>query len=376
MKKALIHEWLVVHAGAEKVVESITNIWDDFDIFSLIDHLDDKDRNIILKGKKATTSLIQKLPFSKSKYRSYLPLFPFAIEQFDLREYDVVLTSAYAVANGVLTNSDQLHISYCHTPIRYAWSLYHQYLEESKLNKGLKGLIAKHYLHKIRQWDYIASQKVDHFIANSHYIRKRIMKVYGKDADVIYPPVDVNKFTLHEQKEDFYFTASRLVPYKKIDIIVKAFTQMPNKKLIVVGSGPELKKMKSIATNNIELLGYQPDEVLVDYMKRAKAFIFPALEDFGIMPVEAQACGTPVLSLDRGGSAETVIDGKTGMHFHNQLPEDIIETVNKFEKNINVFDPKVIRKNAERFSTERFELEFENYINEKYNDFINSERVK
>lgn len=374
MKKALVHEWLVVHAGAEKVIESFTNIWDDFDVFSLIDHLNDKDRATILKGKRAKTSYIQKLPFSKTKYRNYLPLFPFAIEQFDLRNYDVIITSAYSVANGVLTNADQLHISYCHTPIRYAWTLYHQYLEESNLNKGIKGFIAKHYLHKIRQWDYVASQKVDHFVANSHYIRKRIKKVYGREADVIYPPVDVNKFTLLEKKDDFYFTASRLVPYKKIDIIVKAFTKMPDKKLVVIGSGPDLKKMKSIATENIELLGYQPDEVLVDYMRRAKAFIFPALEDFGIMPVEAQACGTPVLSLDRGGSAETVIDGKTGMYFHNQLPEDIIETVNKFEENIDVFDPQIIRKNAERFSTERFEDEFEKYVNEKYNDFINSDR--
>ena len=244
MKKALIHDWFSTYAGAEKCIESFTNIWDDFEIYSLIDFLSDADRDKILKGKCAYTSFIQKLPFAKDKYRNSLPLFPLAIEQFDLSGYDVVLSSSHAVAKGVLTHSNQLHISYVHTPIRYAWDLYHQYLYESGLNHGLKGILAKYFLHKIRLWDVSTANRVDHYIANSHYIARRIKKAYGKSSDVIYPPVDIDKFALRESKSDFYLTASRMVPYKKIDLIVEAFSQT-DKKLLVIGDGPDMGKIKS-----------------------------------------------------------------------------------------------------------------------------------
>jgi len=211
MKKALIHDWFSTYAGAEKCVESFTNIWDNFEIYSLIDFLSGTDRDKILKGKRAHTSFIQKLPFAKDKYRNYLPLFPLAIEQFDLSGYDVVLSSSHAVAKGVLTHSNQLHIAYVHTPIRYAWDLYHQYLRESRLDRGLKGVLAKYFLHKIRLWDASTANRVDHYVANSRYIARRIKKTYGKPSDVIYPPVDVDKFTLCEAKEEFYLTASRMV---------------------------------------------------------------------------------------------------------------------------------------------------------------------
>ena len=212
MKKALIHDWFSTYAGAEKCIECFTNIWDDFEIYSLIDFLSERDRDKILKGKRAHTSFIQKLPFAKDKYRNYLPLFPLAIEQFDLGGYDVVLSSSHAVAKGVLTHSNQLHIAYVHTPIRYAWDLYHQYLRESGLDRGLKGMLAKYFLHKIRLWDANTANRVDHYIANSRYIARRIKKVYGKFSDVIYPPVDIDKFALRESKSDFYLTASRMVP--------------------------------------------------------------------------------------------------------------------------------------------------------------------
>jgi len=370
MKKALIHDWFSVYAGAEKCVESFTNIWDDFDVYSLIDFLNDEDRKIILKGKSSNTSFIQNLPKAKTKYRNYLPLFPFAIEQFDLSDYDVILSSSHAVAKGVLTHSNQLHISYVHTPIRYAWDLYHQYLKESGLDKGIKGALAKYFLHKIRLWDISTVNRVDHYIANSHYIARRIKKIYGRESTVIYPPVDVEKFQLHTDKEAYYLTASRMVPYKKIDLIVEAFSQT-DKKLVVIGTGPEMEKIKSKAGKNIELLGYQSDEVMVATMQRAKAFVFAAEEDFGITPVEAQSCGTPVICLGKGGTKETVVDGVTGVHFDNQTVGDLLEAVDRFER--LDFDPIVIRENALKFGRDRFEREIKEFVEQKYVSFRREE---
>lgn len=371
MKKALVHDWFSVNAGAEKCVDSFTNIYDDFDFFSLIDFLNDEDRKNILKGKYSNTSFIQKLPFSKTKYRNYLPLFPFAIEQFDLSEYDLILSSSHAVAKGVLTHSNQLHISYTYTPIRYAWDLYFQYLKESNLDKGLKGIVAKYFLHKIRVWDYSTVNRVDHFISISQYIAKRVKKVYGRDSKVIYPPVDINKFELNENKDEFYLTASRMVPYKKIDLIVESFSQT-NKKLVVIGTGPDMEKIKKKAKSNIEILGFQEDEVLIDYMKRAKAFVFAAEEDFGIVPVEAQACGTPVICLDKGGTKETIQDGVSGVFFKEQKIDSLLSAIDEFEKNYDLFEPSLVRKNSLKFSKERFEREIKSYIEDKYSLFKDS----
>ena len=368
MKKALIHDWFSTYAGAEKCVESFTDIWDDFEIYSLIDFLSDADRGKILKGKRAHTSFIQKLPFAKDKYRNYLPLFPLAIEQFDLSSYDVVLSSSHAVAKGVLTHSNQLHIAYVHTPIRYAWDLYHQYLRESGLDRGLKGMLAKYFLHKIRLWDASTANRVDHYVANSRYIARRIKKTYGKPSDVIYPPVDVDKFRLREAKEEFYLTASRMVPYKKIDLIVEAFSQM-DKKLLVIGDGPDMAKIKSKAGKNIELLGFADDEMMRDLMGRAKAFVFAAEEDFGITPVEAQACGTPVICFGRGGARETVLDGESGLYFMEQNTKELLAAVAKFEQNCDKFEPTKIRENSLKFSRTRFEAEIKSYVEKKYEEF-------
>ena len=368
MKKALIHDWFSTYAGAEKCVESFTDIWDDFEIYSLIDFLSDADRNKILKGKRAHTSFIQKLPFAKDKYRNYLPLFPLAIEQFDLSSYDVVLSSSHAVAKGVLTHSNQLHIAYVHTPIRYAWDLYHQYLRESGLDRGLKGMLAKYFLHKIRLWDASTANRVDHYVANSRYIARRIQKTYGKPSDVIYPPVDVDKFTLREAKEEFYLTASRMVPYKKIDLIVEAFSQT-DKKLLVIGDGPDMAKIKSKAGKNVELLGFADDGTMADLMGRAKAFVFAAEEDFGITPVEAQACGTPVICFGRGGARETVLDGESGLYFMEQNTKELLAAVAKFEQNYDKFEPVKIRENSLKFSRARFETEIKSYVEKKYEEF-------
>ena len=368
MKKALIHDWFSTYAGAEKCVESFTDIWDDFEIYSLIDFLSDADRNKILKGKRAHTSFIQRLPFAKDKYRNYLPLFPLAIEQFDLSGYDVVLSSSHAVAKGVLTHSNQLHIAYVHTPIRYAWDLYHQYLRESGLDRGLKGMLAKYFLHKIRIWDASTTNRVDYYIANSRYIARRIKKTYGKPSDVIYPPVDVDKFTLREAKEELYLTASRMVPYKKIDLIVEAFSQT-DKKLLVIGDGPDMAKIKSKAGKNVELLGFADDETMADLMGRAKAFVFAAEEDFGITPVEAQACGTPVICFGRGGARETVLDGESGLYFMEQNTKELLAAVAKFEQNYDKFEPAKIRENSLKFSRARFEAEIKSYVEKKYEEF-------
>lgn len=368
MKIALIHDWLVTLAGAEKVLEAICEIYP-APVFTLVADRK-KLKGSVFEKAEILTSFIQKLPRAKKKYRNYLPLFPLAIEQFDLSDYDVIISSNTCVAKGVLTKAAQLHICYCHTPVRYAWDLYHQYLKETGLNKGIKGAIAKLILHYIRIWDYSTANRANYFIANSKWVAGRIKKIYGRDATVIYPPVDVDKFELQVDKEDFYLTASRMVPYKKIDLIIEAFSQMLDKKLVIIGDGPDFKKVKSKAGKNVELLGYQPFEVLKDYMQRAKAFIFAAEEDFGIAPVEAQACGTPVIAYGKGGATETVVDGKTGIFFSEQTAESITEAVRHFEKMEDKFDPTSIRQNAERFSKERFKKEFKEFVDKKMEEFF------
>ncbi|MBV5278604.1 MAG: glycosyltransferase family 4 protein [Campylobacteraceae bacterium] len=359
MKIAIVHDWLTTYAGAEKVLEQLLKLYPKADIFTVVDFLPEKDRTF-LDGHKITTSFIQGLPFAKTKYRNYLSLMPLAVEQLDLSSYDLVISDSHAVAKGVLTGPDQVHISYIHSPIRYAWDLQHQYLRESSLERGIKSWIAKYMLHKIRLWDNRTANGVDHFIANSGFIARRIWKVYRRESTVIYPPVDVEAFMLHEVKEDFYLTASRMVPYKKIDLIVEAFSMMPDKKLIVIGDGPDMQKIKAKAGTNVILMGYQSFEVLRDHMQRARAFVFAAEEDFGIAPVEAQACGTPVIAFGKGGAVETVVDGVSGVFFENQSVESLCEAVERFEK-LN-FVPKVIRENAMRFSVERFKKEMKEFV--------------
>lgn len=376
--KALVVDWLVTYAGAERVVESIINLYQDAKLYSLIDFVDDEKRSF-LNGKKATTSFIQNLPAAKKKYQKYLPLMPLAIEQLDVSRHDVIISSSHAVAKGVLTGPDQLHISYVHSPIRYAWDLQHQYLTEAGLDKGIKGWLAKWILHKIRIWDYRTANGVDHFIANSHFIARRIKKVYGRESAVIYPPVAVDDFEVLDQKEDFYFTASRMVPYKRMDLIVEAFSQIPDKRLIVIGDGSEFDKIKQKAGPNVELLGYQPFSVLKDHMRRAKAFVFAAEEDFGITPVEAQACGTPVIAFGKGGVLETVrplgVDAPTGLFFDSQSLPSLCAAIQSFEENQHMFSAADCRANAEKFSTQRFEREFSEFVEAKWAEFSASKRI-
>lgn len=370
MKVAIVHDWIITYAGAERVVEQIIALYPSADIFSMVDFLPDEQR-FFLQGKKTKTSFIQKLPFSQDKYRSYLPLMPLAVEQLDVSAYDLVISSSHAVAKGVITGPNQLHICYCHSPIRYAWDLQHQYLKEAGLEKGFKSWLARWSLHKMRLWDLRTTNGVDHFISNSNYIGRRIKKVYGRSATTIYPNVAVEDFDVVELKEDFYVTASRLVPYKKVDLIVRAFAQMPDKKLVVIGEGPQMDKVKAVATPNIQVLGHRTFDVLKDYMARAKAFVFAAEEDFGIIPVEAQACGTPVIAYGKGGARETVIAGETGVFFDEQNEASLKAAVDAFETSF-VSNPQQIRQHAMSFSTAVFKERFKTFVESRYQEFSDS----
>lgn len=338
----------------------------DADVFTLIDVLEEKDRWIV-KNKPVKTSFIQRLPFAKRLYRNYLMFMPLAIEQLDVTQYDVVLSSCHAVSKGVMTGPNQVHVSYVHSPIRYAWDLQHQYLQEAGLTRGLKSWIARKMLHYIRMWDYRTGSGVDNYIANSRFIGRRIKKVYGRDSEVIYPPVDTSAFTLKEQKEDFYLTASRMVPYKKIPLIVEAFSKMPDKKLVVIGAGPEFDQVKAVAGPNVSVLGYQPFEVLKDHMQRAKAFVFAAEEDFGITPVEALACGTPVIAYGKGGVTESVrglgADKPTGVFFPEQTIDAIVEAIAVFEREGTSILPANCRERALLFSPEVFRRKLVEKVN-------------
>lgn len=378
MRVALVHDWLTVYAGAERVLEQMLRVFPQADLFAVCDFLS-QDQRGFLQGKTPRTTFIQHLPFAKNKYRAYLPLMPLAVEQLDMSGYDIVISSSHAVAKGVITGPDQLHVSYVHSPMRYAWDLQHQYLREAGLERGVKSWLARWMLHKLRLWDLRTANGVDAFIANSRYIARRIKKVYRREAEVIYPPVDVEGLVLRSEKESFYLAASRMVPYKRLPLIVEAFASMPEKRLVVIGDGPEFAKAKAKAAANVELLGYQPTEVLRDYMARAQAFVFAAEEDFGIMPVEAQACGTPVIAYGRGGARETVrglddASGPTGVFFEHQTVESLREAVSRFEAMRERFDPQACRRNAERFSASRFREAFSRFVDNEFAVFRDSIR--
>ncbi len=371
MKIAIVHDWFAGYAGSERVVESLTNVWKDADVFVLFNLLTEEEQRIVVKDKVPITSFLQNKRSIRKNHRKYLPFFPYAIEQFDLSGYDLIISSSHAVAKGVLTNSNQLHINYCHTPIRYAWDLTHQYLNEAGLRHGLKAMAAKAILHYIRLWDIAAANRVDHFLANSKYIAARIKKTYRRDAEVIYPPVDTHLFPLQSNKEDFYLTASRLVPYKRIDLIAEAFSKMTDKKLVIIGEGPEEKKIKSKSASNIEFLGSQPREKLREYMQKAKAFVFAADEDFGIMVIEALSCGAPVIALSKGGTGETMIDNKTGVLFTEQDADQIKDAVLRFEKCSDKFIPADLNEYAKQFDRKIFERKIKDFVDEKCNEFFN-----
>jgi glycosyltransferase involved in cell wall biosynthesis len=368
MKIAIVCDWLVQPGGAEKVLAQLIQCYPQADLYAVIDFLP-KDQRHFLQGKRVQTTFMQKLPFAKTHYRHLLPLMPLAIEQLDLSAYDVVLSTSHAVAKGVLTGPDQCHISYIYTPMRYAWDLQHQYLQETGLNKKLSGWLARYYLHKLRLWDYRSAAGVDHFVAISNFVAKRVEKTYRRQASVIHPPIDLSLYTPHHSKADYYLTAGRLVPYKRIDLIVQAFRGLPDKKLIVIGDGPDFKKIKSLAGANVTLLGYQPDEVLIKYLQRARAFIFAAEEDFGLLPLEAQATGTPVIAYGKGGALETIRDlsqaKPTGHFFHQQTIIAICQAIKTFEENAHLIMTDDCVNQAARFDAPVFREKLKQFVSQR-----------
>ena len=362
MKSVLVHDWLTSSiGGGENVLKEIHKLLPS-PIFTLLAN-QKKLQNSYFQDLEIHTSFIQNLPFAHTNYRNYLPLFPRAIEGFDLSDFNLILSSSHCVAKGVKKREDQLHICYCHTPVRYAWDLMDHYLSGSS---SLKKLLAKHFLKNIRNWDQETSGRVDHFIANSKFVAGRIKKYYGRDASVIYPPVDTDLFTINETKEEYYVSTSRLVENKRVDIIIDAFSQMPEKKLLIIGEGPEKENLKRRAGKNIEFLGRQTNEELKKILSLAKGFVFAAIEDFGIAPVEAMASGTPVIALGVGGALETVTE-KTGVFFKEQTVPSMIEGIKKFE--CLEFDPKESRKQAVRFSTDTFQKQFQKFVLDKCIEF-------
>lgn len=377
---ALVHEWLTPWAtgGSELVVQDILKTID-ADLYALID-FESSNPNSYLYNRKIGTTFLQHFPNAHKGLQNYLPFLPLAIEQLDLRDYDVILSSSHAVAKGVLVSPHQLHICYCHTPMRYVWDLTFDYLKASRWGKGAIGWITRSILHNLRQWDVISANRVDHFIANSHHTARRILKCYRRPAAVVYPPVNIDRFPLETQKEDFYLTVARCVPYKKIPLIVQAFNQL-KLPLVVIGSGPEFATVQSLAAPHITVLGSQPDAVVEAYMGKAKALLYAACEDFGITLVEAQACGTPVIAYGRGGAAETVRDlhhfpdRPTGLWFTQQTVESLVQAVQSFEKlTPSPFVPAEIHQWATQFSSQMFQQRYHATIAPWINTWFNTDR--
>ncbi|WP_447893773.1 glycosyltransferase family 4 protein [Vreelandella sp. GE22] len=366
MRVAIIHDWLTTWAGAEKALAELLNCFPQAEVFTTVNFLEKRDIPA-LNDKVIHTSFIQRLPFARKRYRHYLPLMPLAVEQFDLKGFDLILSSSHAVAKGVLSDPNAVHICYCYSPMRYAWDMQHQYLRESGKTRGVMSGLMRWQLHRLRQWDYISAQRVDHFVAISRYIQRRIANCYRREAEVIYPPVEVDKFRHDQPREAFYLTASRMVPYKRIDLVIEAFNRMPDKQLVVIGDGPDHAKLSAMAGPNVTLLGYQPDDVLIDHLERTRAFLFMAEEDFGILPVEAQAAGAPVIGYGVGGLAETTLDAVSGLLVAEQTSEALIERVGEFEARREVepdaFAAAVCRQSAERFSTANFTRAIQSLVN-------------
>ncbi len=374
LKYALVHEWLTPKAtgGSELVVREILNHID-ADLYALIDFESTNPESYLFQRQIGTTFL-QHFPQARNGVQKYLPLLPLAIEQLDLREYNVILSSSHTVAKGVLTSPNQLHICYCHTPMRFAWELTFDYLSSSSIGRGPQGILTRYLLHRMRQWDVLTANRVDHFIANSQNAARRIWRCYRRPATVIYPPVNIQRFPFLTSKQDFYVTVSRLVSYKQVSLIVRAFNQL-KKPLVIIGTGPELPLIRKLAQPNVQVLGEQPDEVVEKYMAQAKAFVYAACEDFGIALVEAQACGTPVIAYGAGGALETVRDIRqhpdngTGLFFEAQTTAALVEAVEKFEAYQGVFNPECARTHAAQFAPQIFAEHYLKFLQRSWQEF-------
>lgn len=384
MKVAIVHDWCVTYGGAERVLERIIDMYPEADVFTLIDKVPQEQRGF-LRGKTPATSFMQRIPGIERHYRKLLALMPHAIEQFDLAKYDLILSSHYGVAKGVITAPRQTHVCYCNSPMRYAWDMQHSALAEAGLDKGLKSILARWQLHHIRQWDARCANNVDLFIANSNFIADRIWRSYRRNSVVVYPPVDVGAFSLNAEKEDYFVSVGRLVAYKKIDILVDAFREMPDKRLVIVGEGPEMDALRRNAPPNVDFRGRQSFSEMRNIVANARALLFPAYEDFGIVPLEAQASGTPVIAYGRGGSLETVVPvlggevtdldldldpttrtrSPTGLFFYEQSSASVRDAIARFDRiPTGILSAENCRKHALKFNGERFDEQFKAAVNQ------------
>jgi len=370
MKIAIVHDWFNEVGGSEKVVKEIIHCFPNADVYCLFDFFDAEKRKNFLAEKKTKTSFIQNIPFAKRFYRFLFPLFPSAIERLNLSAYDLIISSSNCVAKGIKKNEKQLHICYCHSPVRYAWDLKEEYLQTVK--NPINRSIFSYFLNRLKKWDKKASNRVDFFIANSSNVKNRIKQNYGRESVVIYPPVDIEKFSINSDKSNYYFTVSRLVAYKKVELLIKAFEHFPQLKLQIAGDGPNKKKLIQMAPPNVEILGYVDRNALVQKMKSAKAFIAAANEDFGITVVEAQACGTPVIALNLGGYKETVLE-TTGLFFEDQSVDSLVNAIAAFENKNKKYEANDFINNVKPFNINRFQKELLAFVNEKYSNFIDEQ---
>lgn len=365
MKVAIVHDWLVTYGGAERVVEQMLKLYPNADIYTLV--YDEKKMGKIFPKDKVHTSFVQKIPKATKLYTKFLSLMPKAFESFDLTSYDLVIASSSSCAKGVITSPNTAFVAYIHSPMRYAWDLYYDYYNRSSI---ITRFFMKHQMPAIRQWDYLSSQRINTLIANSSYIKKRIRKFWNRDSMVIFPPVDTDRLSPNNlPAEDYYVVFSRFVSYKRVDLAIKACGKL-GRKLVVIGSGSQEAELKALAAKyteaDIKFTGRIDDKEVQEYLQKCRAMIFSAEEDFGIIPVECQACGRPVIAFGKGGALETVIDGKTGIFFDEQTEESLVETIGKFEKleSEGCFSAEEISAHAQKFSSERFRNELQNAINE------------
>jgi glycosyltransferase involved in cell wall biosynthesis len=365
MKIAVVTDSMSAYGGAERVIEQILKLYPTSDIFTVLDVVPEGQRGF-LGGRKIHSSSLQKLPFVAKYYRKLLHMWPLAVEQLDILDYDLVISTHHSVAYGILTRPGQTHVSYVFSPARYAWDLQHQYLRESGLDRGVLGMIARRTLHRMRLWDYAAAQRPDAMAACSEFVSDRMWRVHRRRAEVIYPPVPPVERPQGVARGDYYLSVGRMVPYKRIDLLAQAFSQMPDRKLKIVGTGPDMKKIAAACGPNVEMLGFCSNDEVRNLMAGARAFMFAGIEDFGITPVEAQALGTPVIAYADGGLRETVIGAPapnpTGVFFHEQSTTAIIGAVAQFENEIDQFTPEACIANADFFSEAAFRDSFRGFV--------------
>ena len=370
---AIIHDWLVEYGGGERALSEIIRCFPGADVFVPVDFMAAEHRHC-LQGARVFTSFVQDLPWARTRYWDYIGLMPLAMEQFDLADYDLVVSNSHSVAKGVIIHPEQVHVSYVLSPMRFAWDLQPAYLREFGLERGVKSWMARVLLQRLRRWDSTTADRVDAMAAPSRYIARRIEVCYRREAGVIPPPVNVDFYSPSSQaREDFYLSASRLIPFKRMALLLQAFARMPHRRLVVIGSGPELARLRRMATPNVTLAGFQSDDVLRDHMRRARAFVFAAPEDFGIVMVEAQACGTPVIAFGHGGALDIVqgLDhgAPTGVLFDASTPESVVDAVEAYERSEARITAQECRDNALRFGADHFRERFTAFAAEALEQF-------